>query len=155
MKAALFRWRRFRHLDRSDACQRRSVVTSGDNIFDRIRIAGKHRLDPTVAQVPHPSVEPEGIRLTLRPAAIPHALYAPFDENMDGSLSQAGLLELQDNLVDGKACPGIGLYRGDHRIFFGAQHVLHLHRLDDAKLFAGLYFLADLDGDGYQQSWHR
>ena len=56
-------------------------------------------------------------------------------------------LELQDHRVDGEAVAGLGVDRLDRAGFFGAQDILHLHRLDHGERLAGLdpVALADME----------
>src|SRR3546814_7255685 len=51
---------------------------------------------------------------------------------------RAPSLELDDDLIGGEAVARFGGDRLDHAVAFGAQDILHLHRLDDAEFLAGL-----------------
>ena len=51
--------------------------------------------------------------------------------------------------------PFLGEDRLHRGVALGAQHILHLHRFDDAQRLAGLHFLTDLDGDRLDEARHR
>jgi len=51
--------------------------------------------------------------------------------------------------------PGLALTFFTVPSIFGAQHVFHLHGFNHRHGFAGLHFLAFLDGDGDDQARHR
>ena len=64
----------------------------------------------------------------------------------------ARLLEFQDDLIDGQRIARGGTEFLHLAVAFGAQHVLHLHRLDHRQGFAGLDFEARFHGKRREQS---
>ena len=62
-----------------------------------------------------------------------------------GSISPVASRELEDHLIDREAVAGLRAQFGDRAVALGAQHVLHLHRLDDGERLAGLDLLTFLD----------
>ena len=65
------------------------------------------------------------------------------------------LFELQDNLIHAETLPCLSRDLGDGAVTLGAEHVLHLHGLDDCELLARFHRLAFLDGDRNQKARHR
>src|SRR6185369_6133681 len=62
--------------------------------------------------------------------------------------------KLQDHRVHRQAVAGLGVDLLHRAVDLGAQHVLHLHRLDHRHGLAGFYFLAFLHRDGNDQPRH-
>src|SRR3546814_7305697 len=60
-----------------------------------------------------------------------------------------------DRLVDGEALAGAGVDLRHLAVAPGAQHVLHLHRLDHRQFLARLHRLAFRDLQRHQQPRHR
>src|ERR1700722_20396097 len=71
------------------------------------------------------------------------------------TLPEMPLRKLQDHGIDRKAVALFGKDRLDGAVAFGAQHVLHLHRLDDRQRLARLDVLPHRDGDRDDKARHR
>src|ERR1700730_11085254 len=71
------------------------------------------------------------------------------------TLPETPLRELEDHGIDRKAVALFGEDRLDGAVAFGAQHVLHFHRLDDRQRLACLDLLARHYGDRDDKARHR
>src|SRR4051812_4911594 len=61
--------------------------------------------------------------------------------------AERGSDELEDHRIDGEAVALLGGDRRDGGVALRAQHVLHLHGLDDGERLARLHLLPGLDED--------
>src|ERR1700730_4491781 len=71
------------------------------------------------------------------------------------TLPETPLRELEDHGIDRKAVALFGEDRLDGAVAFGAQHVLHFHRLYDRPRLARLDLLPHRDGDRDDKARHR
>src|SRR5712691_6276136 len=63
--------------------------------------------------------------------------------------------EFHDHRVHRETVSGPGVNLLHHAVALGAQHVLHLHRLDHGERLARLDLLAFGDRDGEDETGHR
>src|SRR3954447_1888880 len=68
---------------------------------------------------------------------------------------QCYLCELENDRIDCEAIAFLGVNFGNRAVALGAQHVFHLHRLDDAERLAGLDLLALDNVDRFHETGHR
>src|SRR6516225_10550562 len=71
-----------------------------------------------------------------------------------GSREALASSEFQDHGVDREAVARLGMYFLHRAVALGAQHVLHLHRLNDGKRFTRLDLLALTHRDRYDETGH-
>lgn len=142
-----------RHL--IDTGQRRTLPTKFEHLINDVSGTGEHCLDAAVAHIADSAAQIQSRCFLFCPAAKPNALNATLDVNVDSAFRQSVSRKFHDHLINGQAGTGLGFDLGHHTVAFGAQHVFHLHRFDHTQLFAGFNFLAGLDGDRHQHTWHR
>lgn len=139
---------RARGLDRGDGRKSRALPTQVRQFGDR-RVQALHQsLYRTVPSVPDPTRKAQPGRFTDTPCSIPDTLDPARDAQPAGhhlAHPHVPLLELDDRLVDRQAGSGRSMDLGHRPVPLGAQHILHLHRLDHANFLAGLDLVALFD----------
>src|SRR5271165_6056986 len=132
----------------------RTLSTGLDHGRDGLGCARDERLDPAVPAVSDPAAQPQARGGTRHPNPVSDALHLAGYPEANGFL-QCPSIEFEDYLVDGEAVARAGADARDAAIPFGAQHILHFHRLDDRERLAGFHLLALLDDDRGEQTRHR
>ena len=123
-----------------------ALAAGRDHRRDRLVGADHQRLDAAVAAVAHPAAQAEASPLSHRPGAVADALDPAGDAQPHGCAS--ALIRIRGSTWStARLSPGLARMLGDAAVALGAQHVLHLHRLDDRQRLAGLDLLALVDGE--------
>src|SRR4029079_5394245 len=135
-----------------------------EHVGDHIQRAGEYGFHAAVAHVAHGAVEAELLCGFVSPGAEVDALHPAFDLHRDcspcfrlftGHGGKAPLRKLQYHGIDIEAVAGLGQNLGDFGIALGLEHILHLHRLDDAERVARGNLLAFADIERHDERGDR